>query len=204
VNTEFLSDLPGCLAQGKSVTRPKLSLTELDAAIGVWVTSIYNTRVHREIGITPISCWCGKGWLPQMPDSLDDLDLLLVMVAKPRTVRRDGIRFQGLRFMSPILAPYVGETVTIRYDPRDLAEIRIFHKNRFLCRAISPEHAYETVSLKDIQTARAAHRRALRSQIKHRVGAVAEYLPDSTKRRQATAKPVIKPRNTLRTYEEDD
>jgi putative transposase len=204
VNTEFLSDLPGCLTHGKPAIRPKLSLTELDAAIGAWIIDTYNTRVHREIGITPISCWCGKGWLPQMPDSLDDLDLLLVMVAKPRTVRRDGVYFQGLRFTSPVLAPYVGEAVTIGYDPRDLAEIRLFHKNRFLCRAISPEHAHETVSLKDIQTARSAHRRALRSQIKQRVGAVAEYLPDSTKRSQAIAKPVIKPRNTLRTYEEDD
>jgi putative transposase len=204
VNTEVLSDLPGCLAHGKPAIRPKLSLTELDAAIGAWIIGTYNTRVHREIGITPISCWCGKGWLPQMPDSFEDLDLLLVMVAKPRTVRRDGVYFQGLRFMSPILAPYVGEAVTIRYDPRDLGEIRVFYKNRFLCRAISFEHAHETVTLKDIQTARSAHRRALRGQISERTRTVAEFLPDGKKRPQSSAKPTPVRKPKLRTYETDD
>jgi len=29
--------------------------------------------------------------------------------------------------MEPTLAAYVGASVTIRYDPRDLAEIRVFH-----------------------------------------------------------------------------
>lgn len=139
-----------------------------------------------------------------MPDSLEDLDLLLVMVAKPRTVRRDGVHFQGLRFMSPLLAPYVGEAVTIRYDPRDLAEIRVFHKNRFLCHAISPEHAHETVTLKDIQTARSAHRRALRDQINGRARTVTELLVDGKTRVQPPAKPVQTRKTKLRTYETDD
>lgn len=204
VNTEVLSDLPGCLVGGKAAIRPKLSLTELDDAIGAWIISTYNARIHSETGTTPISCWCGKGWLPQMPDSLEDLDLLLVMAAKPRTVRRDGVHFQGLRFMSPILAPYVGEAVTIRYDPRDLAEIRVFHKSRFLCRAISPEHEHETVTLKDIQTARSAHRRALRGQINERIRSVAEFLPDGKKRPQPSAKPAPARKTKLRTYETDD
>jgi putative transposase len=37
-----------------------------------------------------------------------------------RKVRRDGIHFQGLRYLSLILAASVGEDVTIRYDPRDM------------------------------------------------------------------------------------
>jgi len=85
------------------------------------------------------------------------------MVAKPRMVRRDGVYFRGLRYIDPTLAAYVGEPVTIRYDPRDLAAIRVFHRNHFLCRAINPEHAGRTMTLKDIQTARARHRRALRT-----------------------------------------
>jgi putative transposase len=113
-----------------------------------------------------------------MPDSLEDLDLLLVMVAKARIVRRDGVHFQGLRYIDPLLAAYVGEPVTIRYDPRDLAEIRVFHHNRFLCRAINPEHAGRTVTLKDIQTARARHRRSLRTAINERIARVADFLPD--------------------------
>jgi predicted DNA-binding WGR domain protein len=82
-----------------------------------------------------------------MPDSLDDLDLLLMTVAKARAVQRDGIHFQGLRYVDTTLAAYVGESVTIRFDPRDVSEIRVFHRNRFLCRAVSPEYADRTVTL---------------------------------------------------------
>ena len=63
-----------------------------------------------------------------MPDSLEQLDLLLLTVAKPRKIHPDGIHFQGLRYLDPVLAAYVGETVIIRYDPRDMAEIRVFHR----------------------------------------------------------------------------
>ena len=204
LNSELLPELPGHLTGGKPTTHPKLSLLELDTAIGSWITGTYNARPHSETGQPPLTSWCADGWLPQMPDSLEDLDLLLVMVAQPRLVRRDGVPFQGLRFMSPILAPYVGESVTIRYDPRDLGEIRVFHKNRFLCRAISPEHAHEAITLKDIQTARAAQRRALRQKINERISSVAECLLDGSPRRKTA--PEVRPRRALklRTYREDD
>ena len=56
-------------------------------------------------------------------------------------MRADGIHFQSLRYISTTLATYVGETVTLRFDPRDMAEIRVFHKDKFLCSAICPELA---------------------------------------------------------------
>ena len=61
-----------------------------------------------------------------MPDSLEQLDLLLLTVAKARKIHPDGIHFQGLRYLDPVLAAYVGDSVIIRYDPRDMAEIRMF------------------------------------------------------------------------------
>ena len=57
----------------------------------------------------PQQAWIADGWLPRPPDSLEQLDLLLVQVAKARVVHRDGIRFQGLRYLDPTLAAYVGE-----------------------------------------------------------------------------------------------
>jgi putative transposase len=178
LNTECLAALPGYLRQGQPATPPRLSLPELDATISDYFLGNYNHRPHCETGLAPIKAWLGQGWLPRMPESLEELDLLLVMVAKPRMVRRDGVHFQGLRYIDPTLAAYVGEPVTIRYDPRDIAEIRGFHRNRFLCRAVNPEHAGRTVTLKDIQTARVRHRRALRTAIKERLARVADFLPD--------------------------
>jgi putative transposase len=140
-----------------------------------------------------------------MPDSLEALDMLLVMVAKHRIVHRDGIHFQGLRYIDPTLAAYVGEPITIRYDPRDLAEIRVFHRNRFLCRAVNPEHAGREITLKDIQAARSEHRKSLSNQINERITRVLDFLPghptETTSSLKAThqKRPALK----LRTYQED-
>jgi len=177
LNTELLPELPGHMVHGRPATPPRLSLSELDRELGAYIIGNYNARVHGEIGVAPEKAWLGAGWLPRMPDSLEHLDLLLLRVAKPRVVRRDGIHLQGIRYLDPTLAGYVGESVTIRYDPRDLAEVRVFHHNRFLCRAVSPKHSGLTITLKDIQTARTAHRRALRNGINERIRPVADLLP---------------------------
>ncbi len=90
----------------------------------------------------------------------------------------------------------------------------MFHRNRFLCRAVSPEHAGQTITLKDIQAARSAHRRALRSQINERVAAVAAFLPEHTRqpatpptgpepRPRAQRRPATATATRLRTYRED-
>jgi len=202
INTELLSRLSGHLTKGHSVGAPKLSLAELDAALAAFIIGDYNERPHSQIGEAPHAAWLGQGWLPRMPDSLDDLDLLLLTVANVRVVRRDGIRFQGLRYIDPTMAAYVGETVTIRYDPRDLSEIRVFHQNRFLCRAVSPEHAGRTVTLKDIETARSAYRRSLRTQIRERVARVTDFLPSAVTAPPPSVAPAKKPR--LRTYSDSD
>ena len=212
INTELLAELPGTLRDGKPGLRPRLSLAELDTAVGAFVVSTYNARQHSAIGMSPLDAWRGDGWLPRMPDSLEELDTLLVMVAKPRTVHRDGIHFEGLRFFDPTLAAYVGEPVTIRYDPRDVGEVRVFYRNVFLCRAVSPEYAGQSITLKDVQAARSAHRRALRSEIREKRARVADYLPATP---QATGpsstlptpasppRPAAK-RPALRTYFEDE
>lgn len=97
-----------------------------------------------------------------MPESLEQLDLLLIEEVRSRRIRRDGIHFQGFRYLSLTLAAYVGEDVTVRYDPRDMAEIRVFYNDRFLCRAISAELAGETVPLREIVRVRNSRRKELR------------------------------------------
>ncbi|MFH8655046.1 Mu transposase C-terminal domain-containing protein [Sphingomonas paucimobilis] len=91
-------------------------------------------------------------FLPAMPDSLEQLDMLLVHVPKPRKVLRDGIRLMGRRYVEPTLAAFVGEQVEAVYDPRDLTEIHVYDQGRFVCRALSSEHAGHP-SLRAIQRA---------------------------------------------------
>ena len=176
VTTELLPLLPGHLVHGKPATPAGLTLAALDAAFTTWLTG-YHQRAHSETGLTPTEAWVADGWLPRTAGSAEQLDLLLVMVAAPRVLHRDRIRFQGARYLDPTLAAYVGERVTIRYDPRDMAEVRVHHRDTFVCRAVSPAHASQTVTLNHIQAARVAHRRALRAQLDRRHAAVREYLP---------------------------
>ena len=198
INTELLATLPGHITEGDPWPTPKLSLADLDSALEAFVAT-YNDRTHSELGTSPRSAWIADGWLPRMPDSLEDLDRLLLTVAKTRVVRRDGIRFQGLRYVSPTLAGYVGRSVVIRYDPRDITEIRVFDHAEFVCKAVNQEHHDQKVSLKEIQAARNARRRALRASINERIALVAA--PTETPR--ITEAPAPAPRSALKIYKED-
>ena len=66
----------------------------------------------------------------------------------------------------------------MRSDPRDSAAMRILHRHRFLCRAMNPEQAGRTVTRKDMHTARARHRRSLRTARKERLAQGADLLPE--------------------------
>jgi putative transposase len=104
--------------------------------------------------------------------------------------------------------------VTVRYDPRDLAEIRVFHRGTFLCRAVAPELAAQTISLKDLQNARARRRRELRAQLTERrslAEALTHPVPEAvpadaplTPRTAAGPPPPAAPRpRRLKLYRED-
>lgn len=136
----------------------------------------YHQEEHSETRKSPLARWRGEGFLPQMPQSLEQLDLLLLTIARSRKVRSDGIKFAGHRYIDPVLGAYVCEQVIVRYDPRDIAEIRLFHAGRFLCRAITPELAGEVVTMKEVVGARNRQRRALRQQLKDRQAVVAQLL----------------------------
>ena len=168
VNQLLLMNLSGYAPSRTLLPQAVLTLEEFTPLFERFVIDEYHQRIHSGIGVAPIERWVNNGFLPRLPDSLEQLDILLLTVAKPRKVRRDGIHFQALIYIEPTLAAYVGQEVTIRYDPRDLAEIRVYHNNAFLCRAICHELADQSVSLKEIIKARQKRKRALRRTIAER------------------------------------
>ena len=196
INTELLATLPGHLGPGTRKPQPVLDLPGLDRVIGAFIAT-YNDRTHRELGISPRDAWVADGWLPRMPDSLEDLDGLLLTVPKNRVVQRDGIHFQGQRYLAPTLAPFVGHTITIRYDPRDISEIRVYDRDTFICVAVDEAHPNLRLSLRDIEAARRARRRELRRTINDRI-------PTLTTRAEPRDTASIPRRTRLRTYEEDE
>jgi putative transposase len=203
VNQRFLCHLPGHLRGAQRRSGELLTLQQLDQRFRTFLSD-YHDEEHSETRQAPLARWRGDGFLPQMPESLEQLDLLLLTIARTRKVRTDGVQFAGHRYIDPVLSAYVGEQVVVRYDPRDIAEIRLFHDGRFLCRAICPELAGEVVTLGEVAGARNRQRRALRQQLKDRQATVAQLLelrqgsavpdqgPEPATEPQLSARPKIK------------
>jgi hypothetical protein len=123
-----------------------------------------------------------------------------------RATRRHPL--SGQRYLSPTLAPLVGQTITIRYDPRDISEIRVYDRDTFVCVAIDEDHPNLRLSLRDIEAARRARRRELRRTTTtafHQSPAVKNRIPlnqyggggcASTKRKSDETQPSSSLRNT--------
>jgi hypothetical protein len=157
--------------------QPSTTLTTaLALRLRTWLLSEYHARVHVETHCKPQERWEAGGFLPRTPTSLEQLDLLLLTVAKTRRVQQDGIRFQGYYYIDPTLAGYVKEEVVIQYDPADLAVVRVFHQERFVCRAICQELSGQTVSLKEIEKARSLRRKQVREELGVRAAMVDRYV----------------------------
>ena len=150
-----------------SNNQPTFDLKSLDKMVYEFIVN-YNHQTHSDLRMSPTERWQLNGFLPHILDSLEDLDLLLFTVAKPRRILRDGIHFQGLRYIDLILAEYIGEDVSIRYDPSDISSIRVFHKQKFLCQPICTELSQSKISLKEIQSVRNKRRRELKKKIAER------------------------------------
>ncbi len=177
VNQLFLSLQPGYSKDGKlKSTKPTMRLKELDAKFLTFLLETYHTKEHTTTGVPPQTKWEEHGFLPRLPESLELLDLLLLTVPKTRKIQPDGIKFQGFLYFHLNLAPYVREDVVIRYDPRDLAQIRVYYQNQFLCIATCQELEGETVNLKEIIRARSRHKKALRKQIQDRSAVIDQLL----------------------------
>lgn len=195
VNELFLQTIPGYAPQGYQA-EAQLTLPAFEHQFRTWLLSDYQHRVHSETDCAPAERWEADGFLPRLPDSQERLDLLLLTVAKTRRVQQDGIRFQGYRYLDTTLAAYVKEDVVIRYDPTDLAEIHVFYRDQFVCRAICQELAGQTVSLKEIEKARNERRKQVRVGLTTRAAVVEQFLavhqdeapsPPSRESEQSTA-----------------
>ncbi|MFS0883090.1 Mu transposase C-terminal domain-containing protein [Metabacillus niabensis] len=130
----FFQHMPGHKTTSKKTKH--LSLDELKSLFHSFLLNTYHERVHSSLKQSPLNVWYKADIIPRLPDNHEDLDFLLLLLAKPRIVRQDGIHFKGKRYFSPVLQPYMGEFVTIRYHPDDLTTIRIFFQERALCTAI--------------------------------------------------------------------
>ena len=139
VDQLFLQDVPGYAPKGYTEVPAILALPAFELRFRTWLLEDFHRRAHSETGGQPKERWESGGFVPRMPMSLEQLDLLLLTVTKTRRVQQDGIHFQNHRYMDPILASFVKEEVLIRYDPADMGEVHPI--------SLRPPHAFSTIVL---------------------------------------------------------
>jgi len=170
INQMLLEGLPGYVKNKNG--EKLLTVYEFEKKLSNFILTDYNHEVHSSTNYSPVDRWNGSGFLPNLPDSLEKLDLLLLQVAKTRRVHSDGIYFQGLKYTNANLAAYVGEYVVIRYSPKDLAEIRVFYNDQYLCTAISSVISGLTVDIKELASARNKRRRELKKDLETKTSVI--------------------------------
>lgn len=178
LNQMLISKLHAITQNGK--TPRCIDLKTLDELIYKFIIE-YNHTHHSDLGMSPNKRWELNGFLPQMLDDIEPLDLLLLTEAKSRKILRDGIHFQGLRYIDITLAEYIGENVVIRYNPSDITSIRVFYKSQFLCQPLCSELSQTKVGIKEIQKIRNERRRNLRKKIMERKSLVDAVIEANSK-----------------------
>jgi putative transposase len=161
-NSEVFSTLPGYTGSNVS-RRPKqaetsarLTLMELEKLLVGYIVDRYNQSLDARSGKqTRQGRWeAGCITLPVLVGERD-LDICLMRQERRHVYRGGYIQYANLSYRGEHLAGYAGETVTIRYNPRDITSILIYQRNgvkeTFLTRAHAQGLETECLSLAEAQ-----------------------------------------------------
>jgi len=90
-NEMFLCDLDGYTRRSRR--KPSLTLGQLEDLFRTFLLEVYHRTPDTDVRLGPSARWEEGGFLPRTPESLEQLDLLLMQELRSRKVRRDGIHF---------------------------------------------------------------------------------------------------------------
>ena len=85
VNESFLCDLEGYTRRGRR--KPTLSLGQFEEQFRTFLIEVYSRTPVAQAELSPSALWERGGFLPRMPDSLEQLDLLLIEEVRSRRIR---------------------------------------------------------------------------------------------------------------------
>jgi len=178
LNSQFFSSLPGYVNSDvlkrspQAETEACLTLAQLERLLVRHIVDHYNQMVDARMRDQSRMGRWEAGRVAQLRLMGDrDLDLCL-MRRDRRIVYRSGyIQFANLTYLGEHLAAYAGESVIIRYNPRDITTVLIYQlqesKEVFLTRAHAQGWETETLSYAEAQ-ALSRRKRAAGKAISHR------------------------------------
>ena len=134
-NTEFFSTLPGYT--GSNVQkRPEnaekeacLTLRELEQLFVAYLVNRYNRGLDARMGNqTRTERWEAGLLKPPVEIPERQLDICLMKQTRRIIYRGGYLQFENLTYQNDALAAHAGETVVLRYDPRDIATVLVYRQ----------------------------------------------------------------------------
>jgi putative transposase len=158
INSEFLSTLPGYTTSRLKGQRTKvekeacMTLEDLERLLVRYIVDHYNQMPDPRIGdLSRISRWEGGRIVQPKLIGERELDILLMRQDRRRVYRGGYIRFASLVYRGELLAGYAGESVILRYNPRDITTLLIYRQRGgqdiFLTRAYAQQMDTEQLTL---------------------------------------------------------
>lgn len=161
-NTQFFSSLPGYVNSNVMERSPAaeseacLTLMQLEQLLVRYLVDHYNQAIDARMGDqSRIGRW-EAGRIAQLPLLGDrELDVCLMRRDQRRVYRSGYLQFASLTYQGEHLAAYEGETVILRYNPRDITTVYVYqlqdNQEVFLTRAHAMGWETETLSYREAQ-----------------------------------------------------
>lgn len=202
LNTQFFSTLPGYVSStietrsSKAEAEASLTLLQLEKLLVRYLVDHYNQAIDARMGNqSRIGRW-EAGRMTQLP-LLGERELDICLMRRDRrTVYRNGyLQFANLTYQGEHLAAYAGESVVMRYNPRDITTVFIYQpqdgKEVFLTRAHAQGLETECLSYVEAQaisrqiraSGRAISNQSILSEVRDRDSAIEQL--QRQKRQQA-------------------
>ncbi len=157
-NTELFSTLPG-YTDSNVQKRPEdtekeasLTLRELDRLLVRYIVDRYNQSIDARMGDqTRFQRWEAGLIAAPSPISERELDICLMKKTRRSIYRGGYLQFENLTYRGENLEAYSGESVVLRFDPKDITTVLVYviEKDRevFLARAYATDLETEQLSL---------------------------------------------------------
>jgi putative transposase len=169
LNMQLWCELPGYVGSNiqdrPPIVQPTLTLQEVEEYLITFLLQGYHQQIHGTTGEQPAARWQQSGFIPRLPASERELDLLLLFTEE-RVVQRQGIRFYRLDYWAHELVDYIGRRIQVRFDPENIREIVVYHDNRFVCVAATPQLNGLDINLADWRALQARQRRSIREVVR--------------------------------------
>jgi len=157
-NTNLFSTLPGYTGSNvqerpeEAEKEASLTLRELEQLLVRYIVDKYNQSIDARMrDQTRFQRW--EAGLIAVPSLISERDLdICLMKQTRRTIYRGGyLQFENLTYRGDYLEGYAGESVVLRYDPKDITTILVYRneggKEVFLARAYAQDLQTEQLSL---------------------------------------------------------